>query len=327
MLEKSTKSKILEFVKQKWAISVKEIKEKFDIYPTIIHRHLKSLLDDNFLTKIGKTPNVLYIPKSINTTDFVLWYEDMEWLGQNYYNYDSDGKILSGYEWFANRCKSRNFDIAEQYENYKSISSYMKKKKNNIGLIDWKKYLSDRLWEIFVDELYFVDSYQVWHFGRSKLGTITFYAKQSQNKELMRQVINIIKFPILSYIKQNKIDAICFAPPSVKRWVQLMTEIKKWLKIDLPELKLLKMFPNGIIIPQKSLKSMDQRKKNAENTIFFRPNQIPSENLLFVDDFMWSGSTINFCSKKLKDAKLAKKITAICLLGNVDTEYDVINEI
>ena len=326
-MKTDTKSKIVEFIKNKWPVSVKQIKERFDIFATIIHRHLKTLIDDGILTKIGKTPNILYMIAKQKSDEIFLWYEDREWLDQNYYNYDSDGNVLFWYEWFVSRCQARNFNIQDQCNKYKSIFSYMKKKKNEIGLINWKKYLTDKLWKIFVNELYFVDPYQIWHFGRSKLWTITFYAKQSQNKDLIKQVIHIIKYPILSYIKQKNIDAVCFVPPSIKRWIQLMTEIKKWLKIDLPEIKLIKMFPSWIIIPQKSLKSMEQRKKNAENTIFINPNQKSYNTILLIDDFMWSGATINSCAKKLINAKLAKKVNAISLLWNVNTEYDVINEI
>ena len=89
----------------------------------------------------------------------------------------------------------------------------------------------------------------------------------------------------------------------------------------------MKIFPSEIIIPQKSLKRMDQRIKNAKNTIFVEPNQKSVNTVLFIDDFMWSGATINFCAEKLLESGLAKKVNAISLLWNVDTEYDVINEI
>lgn len=314
-MKTDTKAKIIDFIKKNWHVSVKQIKEKFPINTTIIHRHLKSLIDDNILIKIGKTPHVLYMIAKSKPDEALLGYEDREWLDQNYYNYDSDGRVLAWYEWFASRCASRHFDIQDQCNKYKSICSYIKKKKNEIGLINWKKYLTEKLWKIHIDELYFIDPYQIWHFGRSKLGIITFYAKQSQNKDLIKQVLHIIKYPILEYIRKYNINAVCFVPPSIKRWVQLMTEIKKWLKIDLPELKLIKMFPSGVIIPQKSLKS------------FVSPNQNSYSKVLLIDDFMWSWSTINACAKKLIENKLAKKINAISLLGNIDTEYDVINEI
>lgn len=199
--------------------------------------------------------------------------------------------------------------------------------KDNYGLINGTVYISPNLGRQYISQLYFIDAYQVGHFGKSKLGSITFYAKQSQNKELIKQVIQIIKNPILSYIQHNQIDAICFAPPSITRPVQFMTEIRKGLSITLPEIKLFKLFPNGVIIPQKSLKSMEQRIKNATNTIFLSQDNPKANKVLIIDDFMGSGATINIIAKNIKESGLANEVVAISLLGNIDTKYEVINEI
>lgn len=326
----TTKTSIASWVSANGPVTVKQIKEHFGIFPTMIHRHLNALVAENSIKKIGSSPRVFYVwATENNENESILWHKDREFLDTRYATYDSDGQILAWYEWFLARCKQRWLEPQSQYEKYKSIISYMQKKKDANWLMNWKKYLTEKLWEIYVDALYFIDPYQIGHFGRSKLWTTVFYGKQSQNRSLIKQALHIIKYPILSYIQQNKIDCICFAPPSIKRWVQLMTELKKWLNIDLPEIKLVKMFPSGVVIPQKSLKSMEQRIKNAENTIFISPWQVHQKykNVLLLDDFMWSGATVNFCAKKIKNAWGAKKFHVICLLGNVDTEYDVINEI
>lgn len=293
-----------------------------------MHRHLKDLIERKEIIKIGKTPRVFYKKNEIQErSPILLENKAIEFLNQNYYNYDSDGHILGGYDGFQKRCQQRSLDIKTQYQQFYIFSKNTQKLKDKYGLINGYKYLSPKLGEIYVDKLFFVDAYQVGQFGRSKLGSITFYAKQSQNKELIKKVVEQIKYPILSYIKQNKIDGICFAPPSIKRGVQLLTEIKKNLEIALPEIKLTKIFPTEVVIPQKSLRSMEQRKKNAQNTIFVETGQAPAQNLLLIDDFIGSGSTINFCAQKIKNAKLANKVHSICLLGNIDTKYEVINEI
>ncbi len=330
MRTSSTQEQIKEFIIKKGPVTRKQILASFDIYPTMIHRHLKKLIENKEITKIGKTPKVFYkkTEERLDTSTITpLEYKAREFLNQNYYNYDSDGHVLKGYEGFQIRCQQRHLDIKTQFQQFKIFSSNIQKLKNNHGLINGYKYLSPKLGQYYVDKLFFVDAYQVGQFGRSKLGSITFYAKQSQNKELIKQVVEQIKYPILSYISTQHIDGICFAPPSIKRGVQLLTEIKKELNINLPEIKLSKIFPTEVIIPQKSLRSMEQRKKNAQNTIFVEPDQKKVKNLLLIDDFIGSGSTINFCSQKIKKAKLADKIHSICLLGNIDTKYDVINEI
>lgn len=72
---------------------------------------------------------------------------------------------------------------------------------------------------------------------------------------------------------------------------------------------------------------MEQRIKNAENTIFVSSPQKSYETVLLIDDFVGSGATLNIMAKKLKSMGYAKKIVAISLLGNIDTGYDVINEV
>lgn len=324
----STVEKILNYLHKHGATSVKELTTYLVLYPTIIHRHLKNMIDSGLIKKIGSAPKVLYIANKQEAQEAqVLSYKEQQFLESNYYTYDSDGQILKGASGFAEWCAQRKFDVEQQFPMYQAMLQSIEQLKDNNGLIDGIVNLSQNLGKLFITDLKFVDAYQVGHFGKSKLGSITFYAKQSQNKELIKQVVQIIKNPILSYIKDNQIDGICYTPPSISRPVQFMTEIKKGLKIDLPEIKLIKLFPNGVIIPQKSLKGMDQRIKNATNTLFVTGNQKPAHKVLIIDDFMGSGATINLSAKKILDAGLAKEVVAITLLGNIDTKYEVINEV
>jgi len=329
-MKTSTKQDILQYIKLHDAITVKELLLKFPINATMMHRHLNDLIEIWSVYKIGTTPKVFYIAEkksSLSSFDDKLDYQQIEFLDNNYYNYDSDGNLLSWYQWFVSWCADRWLDIEKQYTLYKSIIQHIQWLKDKNGIIDGKKSLSDKLWNIYIDELGYIDAYQIGHFGRSKLWSITFYAKQSQNQDLINQVVDIIKIPIQKYIKQNHIDAVCFVPPSIYRQKQLMTEIKRWLSIQLPEIKFQKLFPNNVIIPQKSLKSMDQRIKNATNTLFILNNQSSYKNILIIDDFMGSWATINITAMKIKQYNIAKKTFAISLLGNIDTKYEVINEI
>ena len=328
-MKTDTKQNIYDYIARHDAVSVKNLLDAFDINQNMMHRHLKDLIKQWKIQKTGKTPKVFYMISKLleQENNNSLEYEDIEFLDNNYYSYSSDGRLMKWYSWFENRCIMRNMDIHKQFEIYKWIITYIKSLKDKDWIIDWMSNLSDKLGNIYIDKLWYIDAYQVWHFGRSKLGSIAFYAKQSKNQDLIDQVINIIKIPIKKYIKQNSINAICYVPPSIDRHPQLMTEIKKWLNLDLPEIEFQKLFPNNVIIPQKSLKSMDQRIQNATNTLFLMPNQKHYQNVLIIDDFMWSGATINICASKLKKYNIADKIFAISLLGNIDTKYEVINEI
>lgn len=325
----STKQNILEYIEQHDVVTVKEVTQYFGLNPTIIHRHLKDLLEQEKIIKLGKAPKVVY--KANRTEKYFeegsLSYTEKQFLERYYYAYDSDGNVLQGYEGFINRCIQRHVDVKNQLNLYQAIITHIESLKDSQGMIDGKNMLSVKLGDIRIDRLHFIDAYQVGHFGRSKLGSLTFYAKQSQNKELIKKVVHIVKPAVYAYLTKYNIDGICFIPPSIRRGVQFMTELKKQLAIDLPELKLQKLFPSSVVIPQKSLKTMEQRIKNAENTIFVTSWQSPVKNLLLIDDFMGSGATLNTAARKIKEHKLAKKVQAISLLGNIDTQYEVINEI
>ena len=148
-------------------------------------------------------------------------------MNTTFYNYSADGNLLEGYQGFAQWCHQRDLDLKKQYEFYYAMRKNKEKLKDRLGLIPANTYLDARLGKIAIDNLYYIEAYQIGHFGRSPLGSMTFYAKQSQNRALIIQIINIIKLPIQSFILKNHIDAVCFIPPSIKRKVQFMSEIQK----------------------------------------------------------------------------------------------------
>lgn len=128
-------------------------------------------------------------------------------------------------------------------------------------------------------------------------------------------------------IDKNNYDAVCFIPHSLKRSVQLMNHLEKKWEIPLKKIELMKFYEGPVIVPQKSLKWTKQRVRNARETIVLKPNQIPAKKVLLIDDFVWSGATLNESAKKIKEAGLAKEVVGLALLGNVDLSYDVISEV
>lgn len=59
----TTKNKILAIIKQNSGISTKGLLAHFDLTPAMIFRHLKKLLDEDQVTKIGLAPKVNYFYK------------------------------------------------------------------------------------------------------------------------------------------------------------------------------------------------------------------------------------------------------------------------
>lgn len=140
-------------------------------------------------------------------------------------------------------------------------------------------------------------------FGRGRLAEIAFYAKQSQNKPLIQETIDLVLPRLLCMIRSGGYDAIAMTPWSIERKNQLLGYLQGALVIcGLPFVRVIKYYENNIRIPQKSLKTRDERIQNARNTIYIHDPAISQyKKILLIDDFVGSGATMNETAKKLKD--------------------------
>ncbi len=102
---------------------------------------------------------------------------------------------------------------------------------------------------------------------------------------------------------------------------------EKLKELDLPFINIIKYYPNDIAIPQKSLKTRQQRIIKAKNTIFINDENIKKYKKVFlIDDFVDSGSTLNETAKKLKSQWISE-ITWFSYVWNLSLSYEVINEV
>jgi hypothetical protein len=121
------------------------------------------------------------------------------------------------------RTKQSIEKVAPEYvETLKKYSSFKEG-----GLIDGMDKFSSTFKEFGLDEVFYLDFYSIERFGKTRLGQLLLYAKQSQSKNLMRELSDDIKPRIDEMIKKYKIDGIGFIPPTVKREVQFMKELEK----------------------------------------------------------------------------------------------------
>lgn len=179
--------------------------------------------------------------------------------------------------------------------------------------------------EVFLDELYYLDFYSIERFGKTKLGNILLYAKQGQNKFLMKEAINLVKVKILEIISKEKIEAVGFIPPTVPRAIQFQKELEKDLQLSLPKIILTKHIIDTPI-PQKSLNKLSDRVENARATILYKDDDKSYNRILLIDDALGSGATLNEVAKKIKIEKGAKKIIGLALVGSFKG-FDVVNEV
>ena len=122
-------------------------------------------------------------------------------------------------------------------------------------LIDGTQKLRNTFESCAIDKLYYIDFYAIERFGKTRLGTMLLLAKQSQSKLFVQRIKTEID-PFIKYlIDHHQINGIAFVPPTVKRELQIMKELKKSFRhlatnIDIIRLK------SEIVVPQKSLSKL-----------------------------------------------------------------------
>ncbi|MEK7167137.1 MAG: hypothetical protein AAB732_01875 [Patescibacteria group bacterium] len=328
MNKNKTINKIFEYIKINSNVNPSRLADKFNLGRAIIHRHLNKLQEKGLIFKIGAPPKVFYSVQK-NTPAFqkdlidLIKNKDKKIIQKNFYFVNVDGTILKEVAGFILWCKDRNFDIKKKAKEYVSIITKYDKFKNK-KLIDGTKKIKATFQNIYVDKVYFVDFYAIEIFGKTKLGQMLLYAKQGQNRKMMKEIILNIKPKIESLIKKEKINAVGFVSPSLKREIQFMKVLEKELNFPLPIISILKT-KTDVIVPQKTLSKLEDRVKNAQKTFVVNENRFWNK-ILLIDDAIGSGATINELAHKIKKQKIAKKVYGFAITGSLKG-FDVISEV
>ncbi|NCF75445.1 MAG: hypothetical protein GWO87_03090 [Xanthomonadaceae bacterium] len=169
-----------------------------------------------------------------------------------------------------------------------------------------------------------MDFYSIERFGKTKLGQLLLYAKQSQNKRLIKELVDDMRPLVKKIIKKFKIDGVGFIPPTVKREVQFMNELRKKLNLNIRKITITKI-KTDIIIPQKTLNKLNDRIENAKKT-FVAEETGNFKTILLIDDAVGSGATLNEIAKKIKDKGIAEKVIGLAITGSYKG-FDVISEV
>ncbi len=288
------------------------------------------------LKKIGTSPHVLYalvseqegIDRTVSKGEprIEISYSDRIMLDRYFLKFSPRGERLWGSSGFQKWCQERSLDFLGKAENYGKIVDYLESIRDNCGLIDAIHIFEENFEKKIFSHVYYADQYTWMDFGRGKLAELTFYAKLTQNKSLLDETINIILPQLECLIAREKIDAIAITPWSIERKNQLLQILAKKLKpLGIPQIKLVKYYKDGISIPQKSLKSRDERIENARETIYLDDSIEWFQNILLIDDFVWSGATLYETAKKLQVSGI-KNIIGFAWVGNTNLKYEIISE-
>ena len=327
----NTRDKILGYIRTHKQARVHDLVQTFKISRVAIHKQLKLLLRENTVEKVGKPPLVFYVPatkKEEYTTNVPV--NIVKVIEDNYLYISPKGELLYGFDGFQTWVRG----IKEEHRLYKLAEEYVKTlddlngRRSASGWIDATKKLKNTFTNTSLDKLLYSDFYSIPKFGKTKLGQLVLYAKQSQNIELIDKIADLVKPTMSTIIDRFSIDAIAFVPPTVPRSLQFVEELERSLSLNTSKIKLVKVSAGEVAIAQKTLSRLDERVENARSTIF--PKTIKGNsynNVLLVDDAVGSGATFNETAKKLKSSGICKKrIVAFAIVGSLKG-FDVIREV
>ncbi len=324
----TTEEQILKLFDESQDWSPKEITFRLGVSKQMVHRVLAKLVENGELEKFGTTPNVFYRKKkSIPAAENIsLPIENTEFLKNQFLLITETGEMLAGIQGFSHWCTQRKLPVIKTIDEFISTKAKYAPFYNEDGIIDGtQKLISTQGFEqIYLDQLFYLDFYAIERFGKTRLGTLLHYAKQGQNKFLMRLMMDEIGPRIQKLITQVNADAVGFAAPTIRRETQIMDFMKRSLILSVAEINIQKI--SGIIpVPQKSLSKLNERINNANNTFAVFGNQ-KFEKVLLIDDAVGSGATLNQIAQKLKEKGIAKTVVGLAVVGSFKG-FDVITDI
>ncbi|MCL4390157.1 hypothetical protein M1345_02065 [Patescibacteria group bacterium] len=250
-------------------------------------------------------------------------------LEKNYLYITPQGDLLYGAagfdRWAANTNQSdKTVTLAKVYA--RTLANFNRHRAHQ-GWIDATLKVRSTFGESFLDKLLYADFYSLPQFGKTRLGSLVLYAKQSQNRALISLVCEQIKPLVNKIIDEYNVDAVAFIPPSVPRSVQFQTELAAGLNLALPVIDLVKARSGQVIVAQKTLEKLSERVTNARDSIFVRNKTVGYKNVLLIDDAVGSGASLNETAKKIRAGATGKiKVIGFAVVGSYQ-KFDVIREV
>ncbi len=326
-----TSEKIINYITKNGQVAGSELVDYLGITGRAVRKQLKSLEDSGQLTKSGKPPRVYYSIAALPKPDAIHAESDASvskkvWqnVEENFLYITPRGTVQDGWEGFVYWCRERKLDTAKTALRYqKTMDEYGRYKKN--GLIDGMYKMQASFDKVALDKIFYVDFYSTEIFGKTKLGQLLLFAKQSQDRKLINDIADRIRPSVLQLLKQQEIDAVGFIPPTVKRELQLVRQIQKRLNLDKRILSISKI-RTPVSVPQKTLNKLEDRIVNARETITVDGAE-SYRNILLIDDAVGSGATLNETAKKIRQKGICSgKIIGLAITGSFKG-FEVISEV
>ena len=324
-MKTETSLKIQEYIRDHRQATAKELSQFLKISPQALFRQLAKLQEKDLILKIGKPPKVFYFIKEREVKEDVhIKVELRNIIDQNYLIITPTGEKKVGLGAFVYWCKKTGLPLektAEEYVNtWKSYNHYRKN-----GLIDGTQKLKTTFSKVYLDKLFYLDFYSIERFGKTKLGQLLLYAKQSQDRKMIQEIIDFVAPTLNELIKKYEIDGVGFIPPTVKREVQFMKEMERELQLKAHIIPIVKL-KTEVVVPQKTLNKLEDRIENAQKTIIVQAKD-QYKNILLIDDAVGSGATLNETALQIRERRIGSgKIIGLALTGSFKG-FDVISEV
>jgi DNA-binding transcriptional ArsR family regulator len=317
----NTKESILTLFGKQKELSVKEITDRLGSSKQMVHLVLKKLLEAGVVEKFGRTPKTIYrVTQKKKTKEKQLpgvTSKENEFLKKNFLLVTESGELREGISGFGLWCEKRQLpteSTLKEFMEAKAGYDHYYTTQGTINGID--KLKNTKAYDkVHLDHLFYLDFYAIERYGKTRLGTLLHYAKQGQNKFLMKIMMDEIRERIISFVAEQGADAVAFVPPTIRREVQIMKFIREDLRLPLPVIEIKKL--GGIIpIPQKTLGKLEDRITNAENTYSVTGKQ-KFRHVVLIDDEANSGATLNQVAEKIKNKQMAKEVSGLAITGHL----------
>lgn len=321
-----TAERIVQYIAEHKEVTPRQLREYLGIGAPALFRQLKKLQTQGQIIKTGSAPKVFYSLAAAgltDTTDTKLPPKLAQLIERRWLSISALGQIEEGLNGFSAWCQQFKLPVAKTALEYqRTLLKYDQYKKG--GLINGLPKITNTFARVYLDELYYLDFYSIERFGKTKLGALLLYAKQSQKRGLMQRLFAVVRPKIQALLTKKKIAAVGFIPPTVQRLTQLQKELERNLALELPTLKIVKA-TGTVAVAQKTLSKLADRVTNAAGSIFVE--KVPKVNrILLIDDAVGSGASLNETARKLKDKNPQAHVIGLAITGSFKG-FDVLNEV
>ncbi|MCY4576814.1 MAG: winged helix-turn-helix transcriptional regulator [Candidatus Kaiserbacteria bacterium] len=310
-----TKQHILDLL-QKQRLSPRDLQREIGISVSVVHAHLKSLLEAGLIQKFGTAPRVFYKIRQRSAADVV---------EESFVFQDSLGILHTGMDGFRlwSQRGLKKFSFEEKVSLYAERVSVMESNRH-AGVFDLTGKLQKIVavgGEIHLQEMVALSLRTVRDFSRTRMGIYMDMVKSGGNQEIVDKILDYAVPLIIAYAKRQQVNAVGFIPPTRERSQQIMTLLEKRFRkgpLRLAVLDIQKVRTNGFVREQKSIKDLKDRIYNADHTFLISSYSYPHnyKRILLVDDFVGSGSTLNQVANILKERGFEGKVFGLGVVGD-----------